>query len=210
MIERFPKLNSPLVREETDQGYVVTEEVQEGHEWVFEEAEENHVIAAEKLDGTNCAVRWTGDDLKMWTRMGQNDMNEARWLSTDRGEVVDGILRAWRRGWIRRYADEGESLYGELIGEKIQGNRYDINGHLFVPFEYLRDKCSYQSYGDYPVGKGPFEQWFSDGLIPLFYARWHNQGFDEAEENCKPEGVVFYNRETGDMSKLRYDMFPFD
>ena len=210
MIERFPKLDSPLVREERDGGYYVTDEVQEGHEWVFDEAEADHTYAAEKLDGTNCAVRYTGDDLKIWTRMGKQPMNEARWLSKDRGMVVDGALRAWRKGWIERFGEQGEPLYGELIGEKVQGNPYDIDGHLFVPFQYLRWECAYETYGKYDVGKEAFRQWFDAGLIPLFYAQWHNVSFDEAQEKCQPEGVVFWSRETGDMSKLRYDMFDLD
>jgi len=207
MIEKFPKLHSPFVREETDGGYYCRPMQQEGHEWVIEDAEADYTVASEKLDGTNCAIRYKGDDIGIWTHMGQNDMNEVRWLSTDRGMIVDGVLRAWRRGWIQSYADVGDALYGELIGEKIQGNPYDINGHLFVPFDYLRDKCSYDTYGKYEASYESFKKWFDTGLIPLFYARWHNMEFDEASEHCQPEGIVFYNEKTGDMSKLSYDMW---
>lgn len=216
-VERYPKLHSPLVREERDGGYFVADEVQEGHEWVFEKADQDHVIATEKLDGTNISVLYeSGDEInhpgkfQIWARAGQAPMNYYSLLEKNNTYIVDGVLEAWRRGWIEEYAEDGEPLYGELIGERVKGNPYDIDGNLFVPFEYLKDKCSYHTYGKYDTGYEEFKTWFDEGLIPLFYARWHGVDFDRAAEHCQPEGVVFHNLKTGEKSKLRYDMFNFE
>ncbi len=203
----FPKLHSPFVREYTEDGeYLVTPEVQEGHEWVFDDAE--RVVAAEKLDGTNTSIIVEDGDVQaVYTRMGPEAINRIEPFTKNYGFIIDGVQRAVRRGWFDDYED-GQH-YGELIGEKVNGNPYDIDGHLFVPFDYLRENCSYRSYGDHPTDYDSLSEWFQNGLFSLFYARWHGATFDEARENSYVEGIVFYHPETGEMSKLRRDMWPW-
>lgn len=205
----FPKLHSPFVREENDSGeYVVTPEVQDGHEWVFDDAE--RVVAAEKLHGTNVsAVVDDGHVRAVYSREGDGDINRIDPFTTTHGHLVDGVQRAARRGWLDDFGDAGpEQVFGELIGEKVHGNPYDIDGHLFVPFDYLCEHCAYRSYGDYPTDFDSISEWFRDGLFSLFYARWHDVLDDvDARESAYVEGVVFHHPDTGEMSKLRRDMF---
>jgi len=49
-IRDMPKIESPFIRKEIDGNYIVTPEIAEGYEWVFED---DSVMAIEKLHGTN-------------------------------------------------------------------------------------------------------------------------------------------------------------
>ena len=52
-IKDMPKIESPFVRKEINGIYVVTPEIAEGYEWVFND---DKVLATEKLHGTNVSI----------------------------------------------------------------------------------------------------------------------------------------------------------
>lgn len=201
-VNDFPKIESPFVREETDEGYYVTPEINEGYEWVFEDDE---VLAVEKLHGTNVCVRLVdGRVTGVWNRKERIPR-----FSKDQGHkyINDGVLESLNRGYVDRLSDGLQ--YGEVIGEKFHNNPYDIEGHIWIPFEWLKEKCHYRSWGDYPKDYETISRWFKEDLIPMFYARWHGLSFEEVVERDEfIEGLVFHHPD-GRMAKLRKDMFPW-
>jgi len=65
-ITDMPKLKSPFVRKVIDNQYVVTNEIAERYEWVFED---ESVMAVEKLHGTNVSIQITdGIITGIWNR----------------------------------------------------------------------------------------------------------------------------------------------
>ena len=115
--------------------------------------------------------------------------------------VLEGINNAISKGWLKNLPDG--DYYGELIGEIFNGNLHKIQGHLFVPFDYLQSKCHWRSWqkNQYPKDYKTIRQWFKDGIPSLF-----NQRLKLPE--IKAEGLVFYHYD-GRMAKLRLDMFDF-
>lgn len=206
---QFPKLQSPFVRQTNDDGeYVVTDEIKDGYDWVFTD---DSVRAVEKLDGTNTAITLdeSGDVNAVFARMGtetkEKTYREISPFTTTHSFIIKGVLNALSRGWIDSI-DNTEVLYGELIGPKINGNQYDLSEHLFVPFKYLYEKVHYESWGEYPKTYAAINNWFKDGLLPLFYARMHNLEFNNLPEDAFVEGIVFTHPD-GRKAKLRVDMF---
>lgn len=206
-VEDMPKIHSPFVRKETDGKYCVTPQVEEGYEWVFED---DRVLAVEKLHGTNVSCLMEGGEVVgVWTRSrripafskNQNDQY-----------ILEGIYNSLLRGYMDRLLD-GQH-FGELIGPKVNGNPYQLEEHIWIPFQsYAEKHLSYESWGRYPKTFEAIKGWFEHGLIPLFHARWHNQSFSEAE-GAFVEGIMFTHPapdelETPPYAKLRYDMWPF-
>lgn len=224
-IKDFPKLHSPFKRQEMnvehgngkveENAYCVTPEINEGMEWVFNEAEK--VKAVEKLDGTNMSVQMkNGKPEAVFARIGPNKVNRIPVFSknTQHKRIIEGVMNAYHRGWLDTLSD-GQH-FGELVGPKFgkddQGNvnPYDLETHLFYPFQRARDKLEMESYGKYGTDYKNIRNWFMDeGLIPLFASQIHGESFEDALKHTeKPEGVIFYHPETGEMAKLRRDMFP--
>lgn len=205
MVEDFPKLHSPFRRDHKDGEYVVVPQRNSGHEWVFEEAQ--RILAVEKLHGTNASVVIEDGRVdRAYTRIDDNkDIVEVDPNRKDHYRIFEGVMKAYHRGWLDDVEDGRH--FGEVIGPKFHDNPYDLDHHLFVPFQYLREHCAYRSYGEYGTDYESISEWFRDGLTPLFYARWHNLDFGQAARDGFVEGVVFTDPETGRMSKLRRDMF---
>jgi len=232
-VMRFPKVQSPFVRSENENGdYTVDDKIQDGFEWVVNN---DDVIAVEKLHGTNCAVEIThgeqGLEIDPWTRFGPADMNRVDpFGTTNHHRVTAAFQNSLRRG----YLDElGEGVhYGEVIGPKLHGNPHGVNEYLFIPFAWLIDKCSYNSWGNYPKTLESLREWFSTDLFSLFYSRIHGTDLDTASVSngtfC--EGIVFvhpdgepteqaitveeqslgggrYRKTAPNFAKLRRDMF---
>jgi len=95
--------------------------------------------------------------------------------------------------------------FGELVGEKLAKNPYQIIGHIWIPFLGFGMKhLVYKSYHKYPKTFDNIKEWLLNpiedgGIFSLFMKM---KGI-----NQKPEGVVFYNIKTGQMAKLRLDMY---
>lgn len=191
-IKDFPKLHSPFIREGDD--YTVTKKIDKDCEWVFEDG----VRAVDKLDGTNiCISIREGNIDRIFNRTTEKfimNIKQTRW----EGACMEGIAKAIQRSWLDGMED-GE-YYGELIGEIFNGNKHKIQGHLFVPFNYLKDKCHWHSWvkNKYPKDFNSISEWFKE-LPSLFNLRLKLP-------EIKTEGLVFHHPD-GRMAKLRRDMF---
>ena len=197
-IKDMPKLESVFVRKmDEDKEYVVTPEITEGMEWVFQ-GNEDEVLCTEKMDGTDVSiVIENGQITSIWNRK-----NRIPFFCKGKMFIVEGIIEAFERG----YTDlEDGQHFGEAIGNKLNGNPYKMERHIWLPFlTYCREHLTYKSYHKYPKNFEALKKWFlsdiEDGGIFSLYMR--KKGIV-----MKPEGVVFHNLKTGQMAKLRIDMF---
>lgn len=206
-VHDMPKIYSPFEREERNGGYYCTDTLNPGYGWVLND---DRVKAVEKLHGTNVSVLIDkGNILGVWNRE-----NRVKPFSTDKRDhwIIQGIYESMRRGYIDQLPDG--QWFGELIGPKIQGNPYDLDTWVWIPFEtYSRRKLVYKSWGEYPKTYDSIVKWLQDGLLPLFYSKIHGCSFDRAEEEgAFTEGIVFTHTEpeeidTDPYAKIRYDMF---
>lgn len=215
-IFKFPKIESPFERKNNKNGeYVVYDKVNNKLS--------NFVNwkAVEKLDGTNSAVKLKdGEVHKVYTRHGDKSMNEVdEYGNKNHQRISRGVQECVNRGWIEGYEDG--IYYGEVVGEKIQGNPYNLSGYLFVPFEWARENLQYKSWGKYPQDFDSISQWFKEDLFSLFYAKIHGTSLEKASVSngtfC--EGIMFvnphveapYSKENppnaDNYAKLRRDMF---
>lgn len=204
---RFPKVHSPFEREENDDGeYVVYDSVNDGYDWVFEN---DGVRCVEKLDGTNAAVEVTQSDedrypvaVEAYTRHGEEPFQVAEPYSDSfaHRQIVRAVQNSQRRGYLTGLADGVH--YGEAVGPAFQGNPHDLDENLFIPFEWLLDKCSYKSWGEYPRDFETISGWFEDDLFSLFHSRMHGCDLEEASVSngtfC--EGVIFVHPAHGGRS----------
>lgn len=222
MVKDMPKLNSPFARRKNEKGdYVVIDEVEElwknvhgevisksgaiassldfsnmnkveDYSWVFND---ETVIAVEKLHGTNVSiVVQDGQISSIWNRT-----ERLPFFNKGKVHIVQGIMESYDRG----YCDlEDGQWFGELIGEKVNGNPYNIQGHLWLPFKtYCAEKLYYKSWGKYPKTFETMSEWFKT-LMPLYSLRIHGKDYSKHFV----EGIVFTHPD-GRMAKLRGDMF---
>lgn len=194
----MPKLESPFKRIlDKDNDYVVTPEIIEGYEWVLN-GDENEVLATEKLDGTSVSIVIENGKI---TRM-FNRSNEIPFFNKGKKHITEAVLNSFERG----YCDFTDGQYfGEVIGPKVNGNPYKLTEHLWIPFNtYCREHLAYKSWHKYPKSFLNIEKWFlspisEGGIFSLFMRK---RGVEQ-----KPEGIVFHNIKTGQMCKVRLDMF---
>lgn len=216
MLSDFPKVQCPYVRKiyQVDKAdhkehgrqlqlrkpevYLATDEINPGYEWVFDDPD---TIAVEKLDGTNVKLRTEGGRLVEL----QNRKNIIDPLMILKGNpaIVEAVFMAIQKG----YVEDNLTQAGEVIGPKLQGNPYELPGHIWYPFEKAIQHLNYKSFHKHERTFENFSSWFKDHLKSLFHSKtvgWDNANF--------AEGVIFYNlkrREEGKsyMAKLRRDMF---
>lgn len=204
--DRFPKVRPPFERHESEDGHwVVRDSIPDRFEWVFDRATE--VDAVEKLHGTNVAIRlsedpesdYIVDDAAQRRGNRQMELVEPYGTKAYTKYIVRGIQNAMQRGsYIDYLWDEfGEGWYfGELVGPKVHGNPYDMNEHLFVPFDWLRDSVSYRSYGQYSTEFDAIRDWFEgreNGLSSLFNSRMNGVKLEESRPDAGQfvEGIIF-------------------
>ncbi len=196
-VKDMPKLESPFVREMIKGEYVVIDEVQEGYDWVFED---NAVLAVEKIDGTNVSlILEEGEIRQVWNRKNYvPPFSFNKWHHF----IIKGVLNSIAKGYLKEFED-GQH-FGELVGPKINGNPYELQKHLWIPFKkYSRKRLAYRSWGKYPKTFESISKWFKDDLFSLFYAKQHSVPYSETP---LAEGIVFTHPD-GRMAKLRRDMF---
>ena len=191
-IHDMPKLESPFVREGEE--YLVTPQIAKGYEWVFED---ESVICTEKLDGTNVSIVIEGGVItSVWNRT-----ERIPFFNKGKSHIIEGVLESYKRGYMDLLPD-GQH-FGELVGEKVNGNRYELEGHLWIPFEtYVRNHLRYKSWGKYPKDFQTISNWLKDDIFSLFTSMKHHE-----KSKAKPEGIVFVQPSTGKMAKLREDMY---
>jgi hypothetical protein len=214
---RFPKVESPFDRRENDDGEYVVYDEQNADLAGWREYE-----AVEKLDGTNCAVYVDrGRVVDAFARAGDKSMNYVEpFGSTMHQRIIRGVQNSVSRGYTDGLADGFH--YGETVGPTINGNPHELDELLFIPFEWLREKCSYNSWGEYPQDFDTISGWFENDLFSLFYSKMHGVSLDEASvsDGTFCEGIMFTNTDAqplafdtdtrpdaANYAKLRRDMF---
>lgn len=194
----MPKLQSPFVRKLIDGNYIVTDEVTEGYEWVFED---DTVMVIEKLHGTNVSiVIQDGVIIAIYNRT-----ERIPFFNKGKKFIIDGLLNSFENRYIDKLLD-GQH-FGELIGPKVNGNPYNLDKHLWIPFETFGQKhLLYKSWGKYPKDFNTISDWFKE-LMPLYNLMNSDKTMTKEERyNQFVEGVVFTHPD-GRMAKLRCDMF---
>ena len=189
-VKDMPKIESPFVRKLIDNVYLVTDEIVEGYNWVFED---DKVMAIEKLHGTNVSIQiQDGVIVGIWNRT-----ERIPFFNKGKAHIVQGILESYKKGYME-FLPDGQH-FGELIGEKVNGNPYKIQGNLWIPFEsYGQKHLKYKCWGKYPKTFASISEWFKD-LMPLFMTR-------KGIKDEFVEGIVCTHPD-GRMAKLRCDMF---
>jgi len=197
-IEDMQKLESPFIRVTNKNGdYVVTPEINPDCKWVFEGGEDE-VIATEKLNGTDVSiVIENGIITSIWNRT-----NRIPFFCKGKMYIVEAVMNAFENGYTE--LPDGQH-FGEVLGQKLQGNPYKLDKHIWIPFNtYCRKHLTYKSWHKYPKNYENIKTWFlsdiKDGGIFSLFMRMR-------DIQCKPEGIVFHNLKTGQMAKLRLDMF---
>jgi energy-coupling factor transporter ATP-binding protein EcfA2 len=190
-IKNMPKIESPFIRKMIDKNYILTDEITEGYDWVFED---DSVLAIEKLHGTNVSIVIVeGTVTQIYNRT-----ERIPFINKGKNWITEGLLNSKQRGYLE-FLGDGQ-FFGELIGEKVNGNPYKLDGHLWIPFDTFAQKhLRYKSWGKYPKTYQTISKWFQDDLLPLYSSMQGNrEGF--------VEGIVFTHPD-GRMAKLRRDMF---
>lgn len=192
----MPKLKSPFVRKEIKGDYIVTDEIEEGYEWVFED---ESVMAIEKLHGTNVSIQITdGVIVGIWNRT-----ERIPFFNKGKQHIVKGILNSYSNGYTE-FLGDGQH-FGELIGPKVNGNPYNLKENIWIPFEsYGQKHLKYKCWGKYPKTFESIREWFKE-LMPLYNLRRHGK-VEEGQPEHFVEGIVFTHPD-GRMAKLRRDMF---
>lgn len=190
----FPKLQSPFVRKMVEGHYVVTNEIAEGYEWVFDDP---RVCAVDKLHGTNVCVIINNDVVEAVHNRSQSLMDMPlidMSMKAMAKNALEGIIN--NQSWIKGRTGR---VYGELIGPKINGNLHEVDNYKFVPFDGLKEKCAWHSWHkeEYPKTFEAISEWFRE--IPSLYSKRHGK-------DVLAEGLVFHHPD-GRMAKLRRDMF---
>jgi len=213
-LSNFPKIECPFIRKTFEvnkdnwkkygrelelrqpEVYLVTNEINPGYEWVFEDKD---VIASEKLNGTN--VKLETEDGRLVSLMNRKNMIDPLQIMKGKTFIIEGIFRAIQKGYIE---ENGEQA-GEVIGPKVQGNPYNLNNHLWYPFPKAVKHLSYRSFYEHDRTFDNWSDWFKDHLISRFAAKL-------GEKNVMAEGIVFYSlkrKAEGKtyIAKLRRNMF---
>lgn len=207
----FPKLESPFVREEKNGEYVCVPKIVPELRWFISDKS----LAITKLDGTNVSIIIEDNKIvRILNRMNLVDIwKSGKWF-------YDGIRTAIdNKNFVPNLQSDGQ-YFGELIGERINGNPYKIKGHRWVPFEHLKKKYYFKFWGDViKECEGKTDEEIYKIVEDVFKKLWciykRQLGIKgEVNENTKfeglaTEGIVFYNLETGEICKLRRDMFSF-
>jgi len=194
-ITDMPKLESPFVRKEINGNYVVTNEITEGYEWVFED---ESVMAIEKLHGTNVSILiQDGVITSVW-----NKTERLPFFNKGKQYIIIGIMNSYSRGYME-FLPDGQH-FGELIGPKVNGNPYGVDEHLWIPFEtFCQKHLRYKSWGKYSKDFKTISEWFKE-LMPLYWLMKHKK--ENKRFTPFVEGIVFTHPD-GRMAKLRCDMF---
>lgn len=211
-IHDMPKLESPFEREMVDGKYICIPKIKDEYRWVFSDKS----MAVDKLDGTNIsAVIQDGRIMRVMNR--ENLI--APWSKDVRFAV--GIGNAQERGYFKPSKLMDGQYFGELIGDKIQGNPYKLEDWVWVPFSHLINNYSFRFWPTFvaELNCGNDEEVFR-AISELFkglwsvYKRsiWAVKDLPPIDEGTKfeglaAEGIVFYHKDTNAMCKLRRDMF---
>ena len=205
----MPKLQSPFVRKVINGDFIVTPEIDREYRWVFKES-----IATDKIDGTNVSIIIKDGEIKSV----YNRLNKIDFWSGNR-YIINGVRGSVIKGYFRPESLDDGQYYGECIGDKIQGNPYQLlEENIWIPFSRIKEKYQlkyWQEMLNQFDGKSDKEiysivsKFFMD-LYSLFAAGRGLKGRITKNtifpNSGVAEGLVFYSTD-GRMAKLRRDMF---
>jgi len=202
-IKDFPKLESPFDREEIKGvGYVCVPRFRREYAWILNKA---LVIPTEKFDGTNVSVVvQDGRISRMLNRMNVIDI----WKSHE--HFFNGIKRAVdEKKFVPDFLEDGQ-YYGELCGPKINGNPLGLDYNIWIPFDYIKEHFMFRFYASWLDEMKLTENSSDTELYEAFrqlFSELKSLWFRKRGIEKAPEGIVFYNKQTGQMCKLRVDMW---
>lgn len=228
--DRFPKVQSPYVREENNRGnYVVTDNIKDEFRWVFDRATD--VDAIEKLHGTNIAVKIRNNSVSsVASRLGNREMQKVNTFGDRKDHyVVRGVQNSINRGYLDLEEHDGW-IFGELVGTKFHNNPYNLNENIFIPFDWLKRKATYNSYGEYSVKFNDISNWLKNDIFSIYESLMTGKQYDDVRvsNGSFVEGIVFvhpdlkgsirpenidtyetdkYSNTTNMLAKIRRDMF---
>lgn len=198
-VKDMPKLECPFKREEINGQYVCVPSFREEYKWILDSEQ---VIATEKFDGTNvsCVVQ-DGNIKFILNRTNRIDIwKSERWFYA-------GVKRAIEEKKFKLDMCDDGQYFGELIGPKIQSNSYELKEPLWISFDYIKEHYLFKFYygwlkeQDFSTDESTLNA-FSELLKNLKSIYCRSKGLEK-----QPEGIVFHNKVTGEMCKLRCDMF---
>lgn len=199
MLSDFPKIECPFIREKNSKNqYLVTDQINPGFEWVLDDPD---TFAVEKLDGTN--VKLLTEDGRLAALQNRKNVIDPLQIIRGKAFIIEGVFMSIQKGYVSK---DGEQV-GEVIGPKLQSNPYEMDTHLWYPFEKAIKHLRYKSFDQHDRTLTNWSSWFKDHLKSLFHSK--RVGYDKANF---AEGVVFYNlrRKAENQcyrAKLRRDMF---
>lgn len=201
-LKDMSKLESPFEREEINGDYVCVPKFKQEFKWILDK---NIVLATEKFDGTNVSVSIEdGYIKKVLNRTNNIDL----WKSNIHFYL--GIKRAIDEKKFKLDMVSDGQYFGELLGPKINGNYQELESPLWLPFDYIKEHYYFKFYYNWldEIQKNPnTEETLFNHFSELFKSLkslWFRQ---KGGQEKQPEGIVFYNKLTGEMCKLRCDMF---
>ena len=202
-VKDFPKLESPFSRELINNNFILTSKFNSDYKWIFDKEK---VIASEKLDGTNVSVIVEkGKVIGIYNRK-----NKIEILSNKKDfRFIEGINHSIYKERFR--TNKSGQFFGELIGPSIQKNAYKEEKNIWIPFSYLLEKCSYKFWFKFieeNIENNKFdEKNIFNKINDIFKDLWSLYYRRKTGDKIFAEGIVFHNKETGKMCKLRRDMF---
>lgn len=205
MVKNFPKVECPFERELVGGEYVCIPTFKKGYEWIFDK---NVCNASEKLDGSNSSVLMRdGVIVGCWNRT-----ERLPFFSKGKAHFIKGFLNSFEKGYVE-FLPDGQT-FGEMLGPKLQGNPYELHEHLWLPFEKARKDLEYKFWHNAfvpeldltePLDNCPKLLAEISELFKVLKSRWFVRRGSKKGEFA--EGIIFYNKETGHMCKIRRDMF---
>ncbi|MHA1753685.1 MAG: RNA ligase family protein [Candidatus Helarchaeota archaeon] len=193
----FPKLESPFIRETINGQYVCTPKIVEKYRWIFNP---DFVQAVEKIDGTNVSVICDGEKIVAI----YNRKNHIPFFKKGYGYFYEGIQYAIDNNYFT--PNSKGQFFGELCGPKINNNPLHLKQHVWYPFTRLRKKNTYKFWNNLDfTNKNDLELY--DIVSNVFKELWSLEIRRRHGTKEFAEGIVFYHNQTGEMCKLRRDMF---
>ena len=207
ILKDMPKLECPFEREVINNRYICVPKFKEEFQWILNPSK---VIATEKFDGTNVSVFIEdGCVKKILNRTNHIDIWKNKWW------FYTGIKKAMEDKKFKPEMLTDGQYFGELIGGKINGNPYKLEESIWLPFYYIKKHYAFNFYNvwlndvnEFPedTPKVEFDKYYFEKFSELF-KNLKSLYFRQRKIEKAPEGIVFYNKDTGDMCKLRMDMF---
>lgn len=224
--DRFPKIMCPYERVSKDPGSksFIESELKDEYSWVLEKGS----LTIEKLHGTNVGVKLQHNEVsQVAVRHGSKKMNPLDpFGSESHQKITRGVQNSLNKGFMYQFSNGW--VFGELVGPQFNGNPYDLNEHLFIPFDWIMEHCQYE---DFPkTGFQDIRDWMKKESYSHFTARVNGMKPSDASvsDGYFVEGVVMvhpefrrritpsnlatssnskYNSFSTELAKIRRDMF---